>query len=291
MPLVSVVMANHNGERFLRSAIDSVLSQTYKDFEFILVDDGSSDGSRDIIAQYALYDKRLISVHLDHCGLVKALNYGCELARGYFVARLDSDDIAKSDRLETQVAYMLANPAIALVGGAIECIDTFGNMLFIMKWPGRTDGLHDYLLLDCHISHTTVMFRKDVFDEIGGYHAAYADAEDYDLFLRMSDNHLVDNIPRILCQYRLHPDQVSASRGSQQIISGIGARFAARARRSFKTEPRWNKDVVSREDLIEKGINPGRIDSMIREYSEYSSYSDGWRWKKKKFCELPHYVA
>jgi hypothetical protein len=216
---------------------------------------------------------------------VKAANYGCALSRGYFIARLDSDDIAKCDRLEAQVAFMIANPAIALVGGAVECIDMDGKWLFNMRWPGRVDGLHDYLLLDCHISNTTVLLRKSVFEDVGGYRDMYQDAEDYDLFLRISDNHLVDNLPKILCQYRLHPNQVSANRGPQQIISGIGARLATRARRAYRHEPTWKGEVVSREDLIKEGISAERIDSMTREYAEFSSYSDGWRWKKKKFFE------
>lgn len=288
MPLVSVVMANYNGERFVESALDSVLAQTYEDFEFIVVDDGSIDRSREIISHRARGDKRIRSVHLNHCGLVQALNWGCAISEGQFIARIDSDDIAKPDRLETQVEYMLSNPDVALVGGAIECIDASGNVLFIMNWPSRADGLHDHLLLDCHISHTTVLLRKNVFREVGGYRAAYADAEDYDLFLRMSDNHPIDNLSSVLCEYRLHTDQVSATRGSQQVISGIAARLATRARRSRNAEPRWQEDVVSRQDLVDAGIKSERIDSIIREYSECTNYSNGWRWKNKRFCKLPN---
>jgi len=286
MPLVSVVMANYNGEQYLASALNSILAQSFIDFELIIVDDGSSDTSRDIISQYARSDRRIRNVYMEHCGFVKALNYGCALSRGDFIARLDSDDIAKCDRLEAQVAFMIANPAIALVGGAIECIDTDGKWLFSIRLPGRADGLHEYLLLDCHISHSTVLLRKSVFEDVGGYRAVYQNAVDYDLFLRISDNHLVDNLPKILCQYRLHPNQVSAYKGAQQIISGIGARLATRARRAKRPEPTWKGEVVSREDLIREGISAERIDSMIREYAECSSYSDGWRWKKAKSCEL-----
>jgi glycosyltransferase involved in cell wall biosynthesis len=291
MALVSVVMANYNGEQFLDSAVESILTQTYEDLELVIVDDGSTDGSRDIVARHARRDRRVRAVLLDHCGLVKALNHGCGLAAADFIARLDSDDIAKSDRLSKQLTYMLSNPDIALVGGAVECIDVRGNTLFIMNWPSQRDGLHDYLLSDCHVSHTTVLFRKHVFWKIGGYRLAYADAEDYDLFLRMSDHHLVDNLPDVLCQYRLHANQISACRGWQQVISGIAARLATRARRSNRAEPRWKGDVVSRDDLIAAGIKPERVDSLIREYSENASYSAGWRWAKKKFCELPNYIV
>ena len=286
MPLVSVVMANYNGERFLQSALDSILAQTYRDFEFIIVDDGSTDGSKEIIAHYHQNDRRIRAAYLAHSGLVNALNYGCGLSEGCFIARHDSDDIAKPDRLEIQVAYMLANPAVALVGGGIECIDTTGKVLFIMNWPSRADSLHDYLLLDCYICQSTVLFRKDVFYEIGAYRSEYADAEDYDLYLRMADNNLVENLPNILCQYRLHPAQVSSSKSSQQLISGIAARLATRARRSGKAEPSWNHDGVSRQDLIAAGVNSERIDSLIKEYSGYTSYTDGWRWKNTKFCKL-----
>jgi hypothetical protein len=128
--------------------------------------------------------------------------------------------------------------------------------------------------------------RKDAFEEIRGYRSRYADAEDYDLYLRMADNHPLDNLPDVLCQYRLHPGQVSSSKSSQQIISGIAARLATRARRSGKAEPSWNHDVVSRQDLVAVGVSSERIDSLIKEYSECTSYTDGWRWKNTKFCKL-----
>jgi len=285
MPLVSVVMANYNRERFLESALNSILTQTFKDFEFIIVDDGSTDGSREIIKHHARNDKRIKAVYMPHSGLVSAVNYGCSLSEGRFIARHDSDDVAKPDRLEIQVAYMLANPTVALLGGGFECIDVNGKVLFVMNWPSRANGLHDYLLLDCYIAQPTVLFRKDLFIEIGGYRSVYADAEDYDLFLRIADKNLLDNLPDILCQYRLHPSQVSSSKSSQQVISGIAARLATRARRSGKAEPSWNVDVVSRQDLIAAGVTPQRIDSLMVEYST-ASYTDGWRWKNTKFCKL-----
>jgi glycosyltransferase involved in cell wall biosynthesis len=283
MKLVSVVMANYNGDRFLRPAVESVLMQTYEDFEFIIVDDGSSDQSRSIISEYARLDNRIKLVRREHGGLVAALNLGCELAEGDIIARLDSDDIAESDRLKLQVDYLEVNPDVALVGGWIQCIDDRGDAMFTMEWPTREAGLRDYLLLDCHISHTTVMFRKCIVQLVGGYRKTYQDAEDYDLFLRLSDHYALDNLPHVLCRYRLHGAQVSAQQASQQIVSGIGARLATRARRNNQPEPLWSGETVSREDLIAAGVTVARVDSMIQEYAESTDYKQGWRWKKKPF--------
>ena len=285
-PLISVVMATYNGEPFLRTAIQSVLLQSFRDFELIIVDDGSTDNSRNVIRQHARIDSRIRSVSKKHSGLVASLNQACALARGEFLARLDSDDIAMPMRFEKQITYLQANPTVALLGSAIECIDEKGKPLFIMRWPCQAEGLQDHLLLDCAISHTTVLFRRDLFLSLGGYRSQFQHAEDYDLFLRMGDNNVLDNHPEVLCQYRLHQKQVSARSISQQVVSGIGARLATKARRSNRPEPTM-QNPISKKDLVSLGITLERINGLIQCYkASADDYSSGWRWSRKPFLLL-----
>jgi glycosyl transferase family 2 len=187
---------------------------------------------------------------------------------------------------------MTSHPEVALLGSRTECIDHAGQLLFRMNWPRWSEGLHDLLLLDCCVAHTAAMFRKDTFVELGGYRSQFQDAEDYDLFLRMSDRHVVDNLPSVLCQYRLHQRQVSTRKLSQQALSGIAARLATTARRAGRPEPHWAGPAVSRSDLIRYGVTPARIDSLIATFEASNErYAEGWRWYRTNFCELPSKVV
>lgn len=285
-PRVSWVMAVFNGERFLRAALDSVSAQTFRDFECIVVDDGSTDTTGEIVRAYCAGDPRIRCVRQQHLGLVKALNLGCHVASGQYIARLDADDVAKPHRLAAQVAFMDSNPNVALSGGHTECIDSTGSIKFVMKWPGYSEGLTDLQLLDCHIAHTTVMFRRDLLLNSGGYRAEYLHAEDYDLFLRLNDRFQIDNVPVILSQYRLHEDQVSTMHATQQVLSGIGARLATRARRAGRLEPTWANGIVSWNELLSLGISKSRLERIVHEYLNDTDYAAGWRWRNKSFCQI-----
>jgi glycosyltransferase involved in cell wall biosynthesis len=266
-PLVSVVMATFNDERYVPLAIESVLGQTFHDFEFIIVDDGSTDNSHALLSEYCRRDSRIRLLSQDHSGLVAALNAGCHLASGSYIARLDSDDIAKPWRFEEQLRYLRHQPT-ALLGGAIECIDHGGTVSRSIVFPTQSDGLMDYLMVNNYMSHTTVMFKKEAFLEVGCYRSEFESAEDYDLFLRISERYAIDNLRVVLCEYRVHSDQTSFQRASQQIVSSIGARFAAWARRSGCAEPRWRSGVASRSDLISCGMRSEKIDELILRHRE-----------------------
>ena len=262
VPLVSVVMAIFNGHRYLGSAIESILGQSFSEFEFIIVDDGSIDDSLSVASTYACQDSRIRIAQQKHEGLISALNRGCGLARGTYIARFDSDDIAFPKRLEEQVTYFEGND-IALLGGNIECIDSEGNEMSVIELHRWADGLKDLLMVNNYIAHTTVMMRKDAFLRSGGYRPQFQQAEDYDLFLRMSESYMIDNLPSLLCRYRLHDHQVSVESASQQIISSIGARLAAWARRANLPEPEWKNNLVTREALLSCGIKNEKIDLLI----------------------------
>lgn len=286
MVKVSVVMAVFNCERFISYALNSILTQSFTDFELIVIDDGSTDSSPSIVHNICAGDKRARVITRSHLGLVSSLNLGCSLATGEYIARLDADDVAAPNRLTLQYDFMQKHKDVSLSGGYMECIDASGRVSCLIKWPSRLQNLSDLQLLDCHIAHTTVMFRRHIFEQLGAYRSEYLHAEDYDLFLRMSDTYQLDNLPAVLSQYRLHDQQLSAVHTRQQIISGIGARLATRARRSGRAEPTWKQGRVTQDALHSLGISERRIEKLVLEYDSHLDRLNGWRWRTKAFCEL-----
>ena len=202
-PEVSVLMPVYNGETYLEEAIDSILNQTFSDFEFIIINDGSTDHSVEIIQSYNDARIKLIN-NLSNLGLEKTLNRGIQLAQGKYIARMDSDDISLQYRLETQVIFMNANPAVTLCGSWVE---TFGVRQDIWKYPTQHDDIRCHLLFESCFAHPSIIMRRSavlkdepLFDES----QAYKHAEDYVLWTRLSEHHALANIPTVLLKYRQH---------------------------------------------------------------------------------------
>lgn len=285
-PLLSVVMPVKNGAAYLDTAIESILSQTFSDFELLIIDNGSADESLVKAVAFQRQDRRVRVMNRAQSGLSEALNFACNHAQASLIARMDADDFSLAYRFETQMAMFRHCPNLALLGTAIRCVDANGTSLFEMIWPRASGGLRDYLLLDCCICHPTVMFRKRAFDSLGGYRSAYKWGEDFDLFLRFSEKYDIDNSPEILLNYRLHDRQVSKLQAEQQIYTGIGARLATRARRAHLPEPVWPKGVVNRDDLLRLGVSSERLQSLIQRYeASKQTLTTGWRWAKGPLSE------
>jgi glycosyltransferase involved in cell wall biosynthesis len=239
-PIVSVVMSVFNGERYLDEAIESILSQSFSDFEFIAIDDGSTDGSGTLLEFYQKKDSRLRVYHQDNRGLVESLNRGCGLAQGEYLARMDADDIAVPDRLSWQVSFLQQNPEIAVLGGAIERIDSSGKSLEVKHYPVTDREIKAALLHTSALPHPAVLIRKETFRCVGGYRAAFVDAEDYDLWLRISERWQLANLDRVLLKYRVHAGQVSRLKLRQQALSFLAARALASAKREGRADlPNW----------------------------------------------------
>jgi glycosyltransferase involved in cell wall biosynthesis len=203
VPGVTVVTAVYNGERFLRPAIESILAQTYRDFEFVIVDDGSTDRSVSVVESYE--DPRIRLVALGrNTGLPAALNAGLGAARGDLVARQDADDLAHPERLERQVAFLQAQPDVALVGSRGHLMDEDGRALGLLDRALEDTSIRWYHLLDNAFVHTSVMFRRAiVWEELGGYDASLPSSEDYDLWGRVLRSHRAANLPERLVTHRL----------------------------------------------------------------------------------------
>lgn len=215
-PAISICMSMYNAGPYLRECIDSVLAQTFEDFEFIIVDDGSEDDSAAIVASYA--DPRIRLIRGDH-DYVASLNRSLDEARGRYVARMDADDVMHPERLARQFAYMEAHPDVDLTGGRMTAFrDDIGIPLFeLYVREGRLD-LAD-LLDGCCICHPTVMVRTDRLNAPARlrYRKEWVYAEDYDLWVEMLGHGLrLVNLPDIMAYYRLHPGQVTACRRDDQ---------------------------------------------------------------------------
>src|SRR5579872_4675255 len=210
IPSISVVMSVFNGERFLRDAIESILNQSFCDFEFIIIDDGSTESIGSILDWYQKSDPRIRVYHQENRGLIESLNRACGLARGKYIARMDADDIATPDRLGRQLQYMEAHPGVAVLGGAVEIIDANGKLRGNAAPPTGDDAIRSNLQNGNTVFyHPTVMMRKEVFLAVGGYREVVVDAEDFDLWTRIADKHKLANLAQVVLKYRRHPHQVS----------------------------------------------------------------------------------
>jgi glycosyltransferase involved in cell wall biosynthesis len=200
-PEVSVLMPVYNAARFLRPAIESILSQSLQEFEFIIVDDGSTDDSTDIIAAYARDDSRIrVLRHESNRGIVQALNAGLSICGGEFVARMDADDVALPDRLADQVKKMAENPAIAALGGAVTYIDASGKELGLI----RQCNVHASPLAGSPLLHPSVTLRRSLLVEHQlHYRERYRYAEDYFLWLELQRYGLLDALENVVIQYRI----------------------------------------------------------------------------------------
>lgn len=213
-PAISVVMSVHNGVKYLLQAIESILNQTLYDFEFIIVDDGSTDGASQILETYAKTDSRIVLVGQANQGLTKSLNKALYLARGDFIARMDSDDVAHPHRLETQLAFLNSHPDIVCVGSEVELISENGIRLGPRNQPREHDEIRRLLLLGDGgaMTHPAIMFRREQAIKIAGYDEQFLTAQDLDFFLRISEVGRVANIDEILLDWRQHPQSINRTK-------------------------------------------------------------------------------
>jgi len=202
---ISVLMPVYNGVRFLREAVESVLAQSYSDFEFVVMDDGSTDSSVSILESYAKADSRIVLVQRPHMGLVASLNAGIAAARSELIARFDADDRMAPNRLERQLAYLREHPELSVVCSYANLVDVNGNRI------GRSAHPVDVIQgvkqckppLFLEIVHPSVIMRKAAVSSVGGYRQM--PLEDRDLWGRLvTSGHLIGCQPEYLMDYRLH---------------------------------------------------------------------------------------
>ena len=217
-PVISVIMAVYNSERFLRQAVDSILNQTFTDFEFLILDDGSTDRSPKILQDYASQDPRIVLTCRGNRGLTHSLNELICQARGEFIARMDGDDISLSDRLTHQVEFLRQHPDVVCVGGANDWIDEVGRLLIT-----RIEPLEDSEIQACMlrgrtcINHPSALMRRSAVLQVGGYDEAFLSAQDLDLWLKLGEVGKLANLKEIVLQYRQHTHSISEYHQTKQI--------------------------------------------------------------------------
>ena len=220
-PRVTVLMPVYNGEEHLREAIESILGQTFTDFEFLIVDDGSTDRSVEVVGAYR--DSRIRLVRNEaNVGLIATLNRGLDLAGGEFVCRMDQDDISLPERIARQAAFLDAHPGVGACGAWFR---KFGaGREKVVRWETEPDGIRCGLLFDSMLGHPTVMLRRELFDRSGlRYDPAYKNAEDYELWVRVAEQCELANLGEVLLHYRVHPAQITqrASAGQRETAGKV----------------------------------------------------------------------
>jgi len=214
-PQVSVLLCVYNGARFIAEALKSIYNQTYQDFELIVVDDGSIDSTPNILMD--MKDSRtFIYRNAENQGLTKSLNIGLKLCRGDYIARMDADDISHPQRFEKQVRFLAENPECLAVGCWCNWIDSSGKTYGSWEPPTSYENIKKKLLVNNSLAHGSVMLRRSSLLEIGGYNEKYIYAQDYDLWLRLSEFGEIRNIPEHLYNLRSWTEAVSSARKKQQ---------------------------------------------------------------------------
>ncbi len=212
-PLVSVLMAVYNCEKFLSQAIESILNQTFSDFEFIIIDDASTDKSRLLVRRYNDNRIRLIG-NDENLRLARTLNRGLQLARGKYVARMDADDLSQPTRLERQVAFMESHPQIGVSGCWLEC---FGDKRQLWDYTTSPDTIRCELLFSNQLGHATAIMRREWITGKGLYYNPdFRESEDYELWSRCAQHFPLANLPEVLYLYRWHRYQASQARVHEQ---------------------------------------------------------------------------
>lgn len=219
-PQVTVLMSVHNGEKYLETAINSILRQTLRDFDFLIIDDASTDASSAILSDFARKDARIqILTNKRNLGLAASLNRGISQIKTPYIARMDADDIAAPQRLEEQLAYMEQNPSICASGTWITQF-TQDTYLHIDEPATNPQTVRERTLFNGpQIMHPTAMIRTEAIKAINGYDEAFLCAQDYDLWLRLLDYGDLANIPKSLLFYRIHETSTSSTKIEQQVIN------------------------------------------------------------------------
>jgi hypothetical protein len=263
MPELTVVMSVFNGERFLAAALDSLMAQSMRDFKVIIVNDGSTDRSAEILEEYAGRTRHMQVVHQRNAGVAVAVNRACDLVKTPYIARMDADDISLPDRLARQLGFLRRRPPVALLGGGAEFINESGEVMFRVDVPTGNDEINIMLPERNVFVHSTVVMRRDALLAVGGYRRAFSLAEDYDLWLRIAERYELANLAEVLVRYRVHRRQVSTTNLREQTRAVIGARLSAGIRRSGQEDPFGGMESLSDDTLNRLGVGTSEIEREV----------------------------
>jgi len=276
-------MPVYNGEAFLREAISSVLCQTFKDFELLVINDGSKDRSVAVIE--SVHDPRIRVIHNEvNKGLIYSLNKGFDLARGEYIARMDCDDISLPTRLEKQLNFMEAHPRVGISGTWIEVM---GKKNYLMKYPQGSESIRCHMLFYCAVAHPSVILRKEMIKRHGLYFdQSYVRAEDYELWVRaLLDNVQFANYPEMLVRYRLRPDLTRTKLGRDQLATASRVRRNQLAYMGFATqdEDLWIHEAIATCQITPDKANLGKAEKWLMKLREKNK--EGKNYQERELDE------
>jgi glycosyltransferase involved in cell wall biosynthesis len=253
MPEISVLLPVFNARRYLAAAVQSILNQTFSEFELIAVDDGSTDGSLEVLRAFARRDSRVRVISRANTGIVGALNDAVDAAHAPILASMDADDLAFPERLARQRAHLNQAPDVVLLGSAVVVIDPAGRRVRRMPRPLEHDRITAALLRGDGgaLIHPAVLLRADACRRVGAYRLAAQFTEDLDLFLRLAEVGRAANLAEPLLYYRMHPTSVNFTR-----------------RQNKRAVKEWVlRDAYQRRGLPWDGTLMDRIDESWRDYA------------------------
>jgi glycosyltransferase involved in cell wall biosynthesis len=237
-PLMTVAMAAYNSMPYLAEAIESILNQSLGDFEFLIVNDGSTDGSGEVIDACAAKDCRIRAIHQENRGFIASLNRMIDEAQSDWIARMDSDDVALPDRFARQWAWLQEHPDYGVLGTGLHEIDASGRPLDTNRpTPLTHDDMRGKAPTGPLVHHNSAIMRRDKVRSVGGYHSAFKHCEDYDLWLRLMSVTKMGNLPDKLMLYRRYEGQVTESHRAEQSLNAAVAYEAFLEREAGRPDP------------------------------------------------------
>ena len=272
MPEITVLMAVYNGERYLGEAIESILGQSFGDFEYLIIDDASTDCTSAILREYAMADKRIRLISNEsNLGLSRSLNRGLEQAKGLYIARMDADDIARPERFATQHAWLKEHPEILVLGSAIQMIDENGEQLPSEPPPLSSAQMrwNSFFGRQFVVCHPTVMARRELFERFGVY-AELPTSQDLELWGRLIciEPYPIANLSEVLLDYRVHSDSVSEKQNELQLETSNRVRLDT-INRTFDSN--YSVEMVNEYRLASsqrKFVRKQSVSRFVREWFE-----------------------
>ncbi len=280
-PAVSVLMAVYDGAAVVDETLASLADQTLVDWEAVVVDDGSRDGTLRVLEEWSRREPRIVVTHQENAGLTRSLNRGLARARGTYVARIDAGDVARPDRLATQREFLEANAEHVAVGSHLLWTTPEGWPVGVHRCPlvhAAIDAAH-IAGTPGQIPHAGLMVRRAALTAVGGYCEDFAVAQDYDLLLRLAERGRLANLDAVLTRCRLDPDGVSSKRREEQVRAAREAVARARVRRGLPplaAEPRlWRGG--GRTELLERWVREAIVSGFSSTARRYA-----WRlWRER----------
>jgi len=234
-PAISVLMTSYNEELYIKDALNSILAQTFTDFEIIIIDDGSQDLTCDIVAEIAKADDRIVFYKNElNIGIFPSLNKGLELARGRYIVKMDSDDWSYPDRIEKQFAFMEAHPDVVISGGSMEVCDSELNVLNKRAYNLTDEAVRMKLFRYSPFCHPTTIYRRDAALKAKGYNEALLAAGDYDFYFRIGVYGKFANLSDVLLKYRSNPGSISHTKSKIQEKNTFKIRYDAVREYNYK---------------------------------------------------------